>query len=237
MSVEKWQAGAYKVKLKQYNYLCFLLHSLFLDFFFLFFENMIWQRLCTVAGIQTIHSQPLSFFPLMKKTYFSLYIRSKPRNGLEHVYKCPFPQGSRGLMPWAAGGIFSALVLLMKFWLQLWGWGCSDKLWTCTLLTTHYLPSPLLSVPVQWIWSQANPFGDDNIWGGSIFSIRFFTFQVFFLHEHRREGEKGASAGQLIGHCCQSNVGVTAVKVLTSSDLWRHPSIQPRAREGSQSWL
>lgn len=52
---------------------------------------------------------PLSFFSPMKKTYFFLYIRSKPRNGLENVvYKCPFPQGSRGLMPWAAGGIFPA---------------------------------------------------------------------------------------------------------------------------------
>lgn len=62
-----------------------------------------------------------------------------------------------------------------------------------------------------------------------MFSGRFFIFQVgvFFLREHRREGEEGASVGQLIGHCCQSNTGVTAAKALTSSDLWRHPSTQP----------
>lgn len=49
------------------------------------------------------------------------------------------------------------------------------------------------------------------------------------VSEHRREGEEGARAGQLIGHCCQSNAGVTAAKALTSSDLRRHPGIQPRA--------
>lgn len=154
------------------------------------------------------------FFPPIKKRHFSLYIMSNPRNVLEHiVYKFPFPQGSRGLMPWATGSIFPALVLLVKFWLQLWGLGCSDKLWTFALLTTDNLPSPLLPVAVQWVWSQANLFRDDNIWRGSVFSGRSSIFQVgFFLHECRREGEKGASAGQLMGHCCQSHAGVTAAK-------------------------
>lgn len=133
---------------------------------------------------------------------------------LEHVvYKFPFPQGSRGLRPWAAGGIFPALVLLVRFWLQLLGLSCSDKLWTCALLTAHNLPSPLLPLAVQWIWSQADLFGDDNIWGGErAFRKVLHIPGWLFSHEHRREGEQGASAGQLIGHCCQSKAGVTAAK-------------------------
>lgn len=200
---------------------------------------MIWQRLCIVAGIQTIHSQPsFFFFPHEKDIFFPLHKEQTP----EWFGKCclQMPLSSRQ-QRFNALGCWGHLSSPLCCW---WSSDCSfgdraaqTNLWTCALLTTHNLPSRLLSVPVQWIWSQANPFGDDNIWGGSIFSRRFFTFQVFFLHEHRREGEEGASSGQLIGHCCQSNVGVTAAEVLTSSDLWRHPSIQPRAREGSQSWL
>lgn len=48
------------IKFEHHSYLCRLL----LFFLFLFFENIIWQRLCIIAGIQTIHSL---FFPSSKR--------------------------------------------------------------------------------------------------------------------------------------------------------------------------
>ncbi|KAI1240959.1 Receptor-type tyrosine-protein phosphatase kappa, partial [Lamprotornis superbus] len=49
--------------------------------------------------------------------------------------------------------------------------------------------------------------------------------------EQRRERVQGRCSG---GHCCQRNAGVTAAKVLTSSDLWRHPGFQPRAEKAAR---
>lgn len=51
-------------------------------------------------------------FPSCKKWHSSLYTTCKTRNVLEHViYKFPFPRGSRGVIPRAAGGILPALLL------------------------------------------------------------------------------------------------------------------------------
>lgn len=204
---------------------------------FYFFENIFGRGHALLLAFKLSIFNP---FPSCKKWHFSLYIMSKTSKNLEHViYKFPGPWGSRSVISQSAGGVLPALLLSSCSVGPSW----SDKLWVCTVLPALIPPCPLLPAAAQWIWPWAinNPFVDENIWPredvfqeGVLFLFLFFNFRSVFCVSR---GEGGASEGSRSGRCCQSNACVTAAEVLMSFDLRRHPSVQPRAWEGNQSWL
>lgn len=140
-----------------------------------------------------------------------------------------FSSRHQSAIPQVQGEFFS----LVKIWFHIWGQSClNSDLAPCTdPAHSLQLCSELEHKPIYLIMVIGRK--------ECVFQEGFFpgSFQIFiFLYEDRSADSERASESSAVGAAARA-MRVTAVEVLTSSDLWRHTRVQLRAWEGKQGWL